>query len=200
MQYLTHQSTLQCVHGGKVVFSNPAQKAFTINGSPALVEEDVTSASIVGCAQVGPGLKPCMKARTILSGRAAGICADGRTPLLITLQAMTDGNPPGLVCVMSDGGSVARTLFPAPPAPEDRADPADDHKSDPEKRSFIHIRLIRPDGSRAVGERYRIVTPDGKHADGFLDADGEARVSGIDAGRCEVIFPDMEAPPRAGEA
>lgn len=43
-----------------------------------------------------------------------------------------------------------------------------------------------------VGEKYRVVLPDGNVREGALDADGVARLDGIPRGLCEVGFPELD--------
>lgn len=62
----------------------------------------------------------------------------------------------------------------------------------PEERlTWIEIELVDTDGRPAPGQRYRITLPDGEVREGRLDAQGLARVEGIDPGACEVTFPDF---------
>jgi hypothetical protein len=94
MKYLTHAAVITCLHGGMVQF-NPVQPSWEIMGQPVLTVDAVENAAIVGCPQMGPGIKPCTKVVTITVGRAAHAESDGRIPLLNTLDFITDGNPPG---------------------------------------------------------------------------------------------------------
>ena len=48
-------------------------------------------------------------------------------------------------------------------------------------------------GEPVPKERYRIELPDGSPEEGFLDSQGRARVDGIEAGTCNVTFPDIDA-------
>lgn len=105
--YLNHRATLQCVHGGRVVLIPPLLRSMHVMQSPVLTAEDLQQSFILGCPQIGPGLKPCLKVIQILLGRSIKIQVDGETPLLQTLQALTDGVPPGLVQAINDGGSNA---------------------------------------------------------------------------------------------
>jgi hypothetical protein len=58
---------------------------------------------------------------------------------------------------------------------------------------WIEIVLLDESGNPAAGERYRIVLPDQQTREGTLDAKGRARIQSIEAGRCEVTFPDMDS-------
>jgi uncharacterized Zn-binding protein involved in type VI secretion len=64
---------------------------------------------------------------------------------------------------------------------------------DPNKKSWIEIRLVDDDGSPVAYELYRVVTPDGVVREGFLNGDGLARVDGIDPGTCSITFPNRDA-------
>jgi len=85
----------------------PPMRSLSIMQSPVVTDVDLMQAIIIGCPQIGPGVKPCIKITTILMGRAMQIQIDRETPILDSLQAMTDGNPPGLVSAINDGGSNA---------------------------------------------------------------------------------------------
>jgi hypothetical protein len=105
--YLNHRALLQCIHGGRVLLIPPPLRSLNIMQSPVVTDTDLMSAMIIGCPQIGPGIKPCIKIVTILMGRAMQIKVDGETPILDSLRALTDGNPPGVVSAITDGGSNA---------------------------------------------------------------------------------------------
>jgi hypothetical protein len=58
--------------------------------------------------------------------------------------------------------------------------------------SWVEIELVGEDDKPIPGERYRITVPDGRAAEGTLDADGRARVDGFEPGYCTVAFPDLD--------
>ncbi|WP_437578492.1 hypothetical protein [Sorangium sp. So ce887] len=66
--------------------------------------------------------------------------------------------------------------------------------------TWIEIRLIGEDDQPIPRERYRVELPDGSVREGSLDAEGRARLDGIEAGACLVTFPalDQEAWERVG--
>jgi hypothetical protein len=81
--------------------------------SPVVTDQDLFKAIIVGCGQVGPGVKPCTKIVQILFGLARTIFVENEEiPILDTLQALTDGSPPGIVTAITDGVSNAVTTSP----------------------------------------------------------------------------------------
>lgn len=62
-----------------------------------------------------------------------------------------------------------------------------------EKKHWIEIELVDEAGQAVPGEPYLIVLPDGTTvADGTTDQKGRARVDGIDAGTCQVTFPNLD--------
>jgi hypothetical protein len=83
----------------------PPYRSLWIMQSPVVTEPDLLQAVILGCPQIGPGLKPCTKITAIQIGRALEIQIDGEVPILDSLMAMTDGGPPGIVRAINDGGS-----------------------------------------------------------------------------------------------
>jgi type VI secretion system secreted protein VgrG len=70
--------------------------------------------------------------------------------------------------------------------------PVKPYKPDPEKKSWVEIKLVDKEGKGLAGERYRVELPDGSVVEGSLDDKGEARVEGIDPGQCKVTFPDRD--------
>jgi hypothetical protein len=103
--YLNHRAIIQCVHGGRVMLFPPPFRTLEIINSPVVTETDLMEAVIVGCAQIGPGLKPCTKITSILMGRSLQFQVDGEVPILDSLRAMSDGGPPGMVSAIYDGNS-----------------------------------------------------------------------------------------------
>src|SRR5205085_2673419 len=101
--YLNHRAMLQCTHGGQVMLIPPPLRSLYVMQSPVLTDMDLMKAMIIGCPQIGPGLKPCLKITMILMGRSLQIHVDGETPILSSLQAMTEGVPPGMVTAITDG-------------------------------------------------------------------------------------------------
>jgi hypothetical protein len=116
MNYLNHNATIQCVHGGRVQLFPAPMRSLQIMNSPVVTDMDLTKAMIVGCPQIGTGLKPCTKITSIIAGPANQILVDNERPILMWLTAMTDGNPPGMVTAVNDGGSNA--TFALPPIPD----------------------------------------------------------------------------------
>ena len=69
-----------------------------------------------------------------------------------------------------------------------------DHQTDvSEKQTFLAIELKDTLGNPVPNERYRIKLPDGSIQEGRLDANGRARVDGIDPGSAQISYPDMDA-------
>ncbi len=62
----------------------------------------------------------------------------------------------------------------------------------PEARDWIEIELTDMEGNPMVGERYWIRLPDGTVRQGLLDAEGRAFFGDLDAGECEVRWPDLD--------
>ena len=77
---------VMCIHGGQVVFV-PSQQVAMVGGAPALTMPDLMAATIVGCPQAGPGIKPCTK---IITGEpalsASPVSSVAGMPLLIAKQ------------------------------------------------------------------------------------------------------------------
>jgi hypothetical protein len=63
---------------------------------------------------------------------------------------------------------------------------------DPEKKHWVEIKLVDQGGKPIPDEMYHIELPDGSAVDGTLDANGQARVDGIDPGSCKITFPSLD--------
>jgi hypothetical protein len=66
-------------------------------------------------------------------------------------------------------------------------------EGDPAKKSWVEIELVDQKGKPVPHERYRVIPPDKKPIEGFLDEKGFARVTGIDPGTCQITFPNLDA-------
>ena len=92
-------------------------------------------------------------------------------------------------CVMlrPDTPLVRATASSDAPAPVRRQAPIDDPKT------WVGIELVDDVGRAVAGQRYVVKVPEGVVNEGTLDAQGRARISGIDPGACEISFPDIDA-------
>lgn len=90
-----------------MVLIPPPLRSFHIMQSPVVTDMDLLKAFIVGCAQIGPGLKPCTRVTSIIVGRSYQFYVDEQVPLLDSLVAFTDGVAPSLVTALTNGGSNA---------------------------------------------------------------------------------------------
>lgn len=63
---------------------------------------------------------------------------------------------------------------------------------DEKEKTWIEIELIDAQKNPVAGEKYKITLPDGTIAEGTLDEKGLARVDGIEAGLCQITFPDLD--------
>ncbi|MEZ4293792.1 MAG: hypothetical protein R3B70_02365 [Polyangiaceae bacterium] len=59
--------------------------------------------------------------------------------------------------------------------------------------TWVGIRLVNKKGEPVPYKRYRVELPDGSVREGLLDAEGVARIDGIEAGSCKVSFPALDA-------
>jgi hypothetical protein len=62
----------------------------------------------------------------------------------------------------------------------------------PDKKSWVEIKLVDEQGHPVPGEKYCITVPDGTAVEGSLNDNGEARVEGIDPGNCKITFPELD--------
>lgn len=77
-------------------------------------------------------------------------------------------------------------------APEPEPEVASPAVARAAEKTWIEIMLVDDDGAPVPGERFSLRLPDGTLREGRLDDEGRARVAGIDAGECEVRWPDLE--------
>ena len=70
---------------------------------------------------------------------------------------------------------------------------AGEQETDEEEKTWIEVELLDDLGEVVPNERYRLRLPDGSIREGRLDANGRARVDGIDPGTAQVCFPDIDA-------
>jgi len=72
---------------------------------------------------------------------------------------------------------------PTPPRQKDIEDP----------KTWVGIELVDDVGRSVAGQRYSVKVPEGVVYEGRLDAQGRARITGIDPGVCDISFPDIDA-------
>ena len=65
-------------------------------------------------------------------------------------------------------------------------------QGDPAKKNWVEVHLVDEAQQPVPYERYRVIAPDGTTRVGFLDAQGLARVDGIDPGTCQIVFPNLD--------
>ncbi|MEJ7732121.1 MAG: hypothetical protein WKG00_23285 [Polyangiaceae bacterium] len=63
----------------------------------------------------------------------------------------------------------------------------------PAETTWIELRLVDADDLPVAGARYRIVLPNNETREGKLGADGTVRLAGIEAGSCDLSFPEIDA-------
>jgi hypothetical protein len=56
----------------------------------------------------------------------------------------------------------------------------------------VEVELLDQTGKPVAGEAYQIELPDGSTVEGNLDAQGQARVDGINQGNCKISFPNID--------
>ncbi|MFN7929750.1 MAG: type VI secretion system tip protein TssI/VgrG [Blastocatellia bacterium] len=61
-----------------------------------------------------------------------------------------------------------------------------------EKTHFIEIEFVDEAGQPVAGEAYEVKLPDGSIASGTTDEKGKAKITNIDAGNCEITFPNLD--------
>ena len=108
LRYLTTASVLQCPHGGRVIY-NEVSPTWEIEGKPVLTDRALMNASIVGCPLAAPGTKPCTQVIQIILGLASETEIDALTPLLDTVQFVTDGVPGGKSVLLPEAAGITES-------------------------------------------------------------------------------------------
>ncbi|MEO8810838.1 MAG: type VI secretion system tip protein TssI/VgrG [Rhodanobacter sp.] len=143
----------------------------TLKAGGSFINIDASGVTIVG------------KMVLINSGGGAGSGQAGSlvSPMAVLAAAVADHADPGKVPAWkSDPGKN-----PASDAPT--------HKPDKDKTHYIEIALVDEAGKPVAGESVRVILPDGKTVDeGCTNEKGEYKVKGIDAGNCQICFPDLD--------
>ena len=98
MKILTEDANVFCRHEtGKVSMLYATQDVVTINGRKVLLTPDPMFKPIVGCANLGPTIKPCTLTISVSKGYSDFVTINGRAICLDTLTGVTDGTPPASV-------------------------------------------------------------------------------------------------------
>jgi len=97
MKFLTNRAKLTCKHVTGVVQIFTLQNLVTIENEPVLVKNDPETKLILGCANVGPTIKPCSLTLKATEGYSDFIFINNRAVCLDTITGLTDGTAPGTV-------------------------------------------------------------------------------------------------------
>lgn len=97
MQLLTEDAVLCCAHELGLVGISTTQSLVSIEDRKVLVAIDPEAKPIVGCPNVGPGIKACLITLKVQTGYSDLVRIDGQRICLETVTGLTDGTPPGTV-------------------------------------------------------------------------------------------------------
>ncbi len=77
----------------------------------------------------------------------------------------------------------------------DRPAEVDRQRSQPpvDATHWVEIYLVDGDNEGIPGQRYLIISPDGRQYRGYTDSLGSARITRMPPGTCQVSFPDLDA-------
>ncbi|HUU99251.1 MAG TPA: hypothetical protein VM487_26255, partial [Phycisphaerae bacterium] len=68
----------------------------------------------------------------------------------------------------------------------------EEEEKEEKKKTWIEILLVNEAGEPVSGEEYEITTPDGQIKKGRTNAQGKAKITGIDPGECKICFPRLD--------
>ncbi|MFN0058633.1 MAG: hypothetical protein ACKVX7_09280 [Planctomycetota bacterium] len=66
------------------------------------------------------------------------------------------------------------------------------HETDENESGWIELGLVDEVGKPVVGERYKVLLPNGRTARGTLNELGLARIEGFPPGPCTITFPRLD--------
>lgn len=183
--------------GGPI--TGPGAPNVLINGLPAARVGDFAvcvgpvDVIVAGAFTVLVGGKPL--ARMGDQTAHGGIIAAGSPNVLVGDAGGGAGGPAGMTMSAARAAGIpfVRTSCGATGVMDELAGSPMLRETDPSTGHWIEIELVDRQGNPVPRERYRIVPPDGRAVEGFLDGEGQARVGGIDPGTCTITFPDLDA-------
>ncbi|MER0204867.1 MAG: hypothetical protein DU480_13680 [Nitrosomonas sp.] len=110
MLWLTEDAILVCSHETGIVINTTTQNFVRINRRRVLVENNPENRGIVGCPNIGVGIKPCTTTLKVKQGYSGFIRINGHRVCLSTVTGLTDGTPPGVVTykVRNSGQNLIR--------------------------------------------------------------------------------------------
>jgi type VI secretion system secreted protein VgrG len=151
-----------------------------------------------GIAISGAPLVQINSAGSALTGSPGSLVS----PLCPTAPAAADQAVPGANTPAPgahESPTAKMTLQTIAPAKDQRkkysaatGGPTHDPNQNQDKTHWIEIELLDEAGNPVTGEPYRVTLPDGSTADGTTDDKGRARIEHIDAGSCQVTFPNLD--------
>lgn len=110
MFWLTEDAVLVCSHETGVVTNATTQNFVKIKHKRVLIENNPENRTIVGCPNIGIGIKPCTTTLKVNQGYSNFVRINGYRICLSTVMGLTDGTPPGIVTykVRSAGQDIVR--------------------------------------------------------------------------------------------
>ncbi len=90
------------------------------------------------------------------------------------------------------GSGEASASIQSTPLEDEEAAQAAKPPVDPSEEHFIEIELVDDQGEPVSGELYFVELPDGSSKSGRTNAQGYARIDGVDPGTAKVSFPDRD--------
>ncbi|MBK8258415.1 MAG: hypothetical protein IPK82_37855 [Polyangiaceae bacterium] len=121
-----------------------------------------------------------------LSGRNHSHRDEINEALNVVKRGLIDGRLHAYAQSHVGGGKGPTPVEPPQPKPPEKK----------ETKTFIEIELVTDEEKPkpVAFKKYKIQLPDSTTREGMLDANGKARVDGIDPGTCKVSFPDFDGP------
>lgn len=175
-----------------------------IMGCPTVMIGEAGSAPGPGAGSMGGGMSALADAMSGETGKTAQALTkaaqSGSSTVVVggnqTLSQAAGAGSSGASATSSGGSSAASSAgSSASGAAAGSSAYATSSSSSPspgEEKTWIEIELLDPGGNPVPNEPYRIDLPDGTSREGCTDAQGIARLDGIDPGNCQISFTALD--------
>lgn len=197
----------------KVSISGPDGVGSVVFGSPTVFINNQMACRQLDIVLEKPGLA-LGPVNPIAMGCPTVLIGEGGFSVMVSVAAAalkSAAKSGSATLEVGDSGAILREVAGGPPAPRDPepasrpeppppSPPPPPPPPQPARRSppppapaeltWVELELVDERGHPIPGARYVVKLPDGATVEGRLDANGRARVDGLEPGECLVSFPE----------